>query len=406
LLDFDSVPKSAREAFRRERTASMLGGLYAGMIMPFYMIIARDNLKASAIIIGFMAAAPFLGSLFSIFWAHAMEARPKMPFVVWPTAIGRAAFLLLLFCKTPLSFALIIFVSQFLGSLTGPAYAAIIKAVYPEESRGRIMSYVRVGMMFVMIIATFIAGALLKVISYRYIFPAAGAIGIVAIIQFGRIRVDEPFAASLPPRRSEFFKSTLAILAEDRSFRWFAMSVFVYGFANLILTPIYPIFQVDRLHITTVQAAILVNIASIVWMAGVLYWGHYVDAKSPLSAVAVCVFLSGIIPITYLFAQNVWMLIPAFIVSGWISSGIELSYFNSVLKLAPEHRVSQYQALFQSLLGVRGAVAPFIGSWLMTVFTAVGWDYKYLFLISLVGMFVGGSMQVYGVRGHYKRDGM
>lgn len=382
----------------------MLGGMYAGMIMPFYMIIARDNLKANALTIGFMAAAPFLGSLFSILWAHAMEARPKMPFWVWPMVIGRAAFLLLLFFKTPLSFALVIFVSQFLGSLTSPAYAAIIKAVYPEESRGRIMSYVRVGMMFVMIIATFIAGALLRVISYRHVFPVAGAIGVVAAIQFGRMRVDEPFAAALPPRRSEFFRSILAILAEDRSFRWFVMSVFVYGFANLILSPVYPIFQVDRLHITTMQAAILVNLSSIVWMAGILYWGHYVDAKSPLSAVAICVFLSGMTPITYFFAQNVWMLIPAFVVSGWINSGIELSYFNSVLKLAPEHRVSHYQALFQSLLGIRGAVAPFIGSWLMTSFTAVGWDYKYLFLISLVGMFVGGSMQVYGVRGHRKRN--
>jgi len=403
LLNLDSVPQAAYDAFRRDRTASFIVGVYTGSIFPFVAIVARDQLHASPFLISIMAAAPFVGNLFSVLWARAMEGRPKMPFAVWPWIVGRGVFMLLLFVRAPLPFALTVAFSQMLVTISSPAYAWIMKTVYPDDTRGRLMSYCRAAMMFVMVIATLVAGWLLKRPgNYRYVFPVGGLFGVVSAVIFSRIRVHDPNQAYDPPGTSQFLKGTFAILAQDRGFRWFAFSIFTYGFANLVLSPIYPIYQVDRLHITTVQAGVLMNIASVVWMLSYLYWGHYVDRRSPLSGAAICVFITGLIPITYFFSSNVWMLVPAFIVSGVVNAGIELSYFNSILHFAPDERVSHYQALFQWLLGIRGSVAPFVGSTLMKLFKDANWDYRYIFLLALLGMWAGGAMQVFGVRGKYE----
>jgi len=403
MLNFDAVPKAARDAFRRERTASFIVGIYTGAIFPFIGIVARDRLRAGEFLLGLMAAAPFIGNLFSVLWAKAMEGRPKMPFAVWPWVVGRGAFILMPFAVTPRSFALTVFVSQFLVTIPGPAYAAILKAIYPDDSRGRIMSYCRVAMMVVQILSTVVAGWLLRSPgAYRYIFPIGGLSGVISAIIFSRIEVQDPDQDSTPPKTLDFLLGTFRILIDDRGFRWFALSVFTYGFANLVLSPVYPIFQVDRLHITTFQAGILTNLASILYVLSYLFWGRYVDARSPLKGTLICVFLAGIIPLNYFFSTNVWMLIPSFIVAGIINPGIELSYFNSVLSFAPEGRVSHYQALFASLLGLRGSVAPFIGSVLVRTFNDANWDIRYIFIVTLVVMWAGGFMQLVGVRGKYR----
>src|SRR5947207_10629707 len=137
------VPGEARRAYRLDRLASLLAGLYMGSIFPFVGVIARGQLHAPASVLAFMTAAPFIGNLLALFWAQAMEGRPKLPFVKWSQLAARAAFLLAPFAVTPLRFALVVSAAQILGSVATPAYAAVIKEVYPDDQRGRILSYTR-----------------------------------------------------------------------------------------------------------------------------------------------------------------------------------------------------------------------------------------------------------------------
>ena len=400
LLFAKSVPRKARRAYTKDATAGLLVGVYTGCVFPFYLIIARDRLHASAFLISVMVAAPFLGNLFALLWANAMEARPKMPFAVTSWVVGRSLFLLMVLAVTPLRFALVVGISQFLVTAAGPAYAAIMKDIYPDEHRGRIMGYARALVALAMIATTFAIAPLLSGLNYRWVFPVGGLFGIVSALVFGTIPTSEPTHEERAAKRPthEFVFSAFAILRENRGFRWFAASVFTFGFGNLILTPIYPIFQVDRLHISTSQAAMLANTTSIIWMGSYLYWGRYVDVKSPLHATVVNVILTTLIPLNYFLAKNVWMLLPSAVISGITAAGIELAYFNSVLWFAEEGRASHYQALFSWLLGIRGSIAPFVGAALKQAFEGRGWDFRYIFIWAVLIMFAGAVMQIFGVR--------
>ena len=403
------VPSTSRRAYRFDRLSSLLAGLYMGSIFPFAGVIAREQLHASPAILGLMTAAPFIGNLLALFWAQAMEGRPKLPFVKWSHFAARLTFLLAPFAVTPLRFALIIAGAQILGSLASPAYAAVIKEVYPDDQRGRIMSYTRATLFTASVLTTFAIGPLLKVVSYQYVFPVMCLFGLAAALIFGRIPVpsEAEAAGERGPRRTlteaigetvHFLLSTLRIFHTDHGYRWFALSVFTYGFGNLMLAPAIPLIQVDRLHISTTHIALLANLAQVTAAVSYFFWGRYVDRHSPIKAVILNILLNALIPIFYLLAWDKWMLVPAFILSGVTQAGIDLWYFNSILSFAREENASRYQALHSFLLGIRGILAPLLGAYLIGALPKIGDqpDLSWLFGIALTLILVGCWMQLIG----------
>lgn len=395
-----SVPIKARHAYRLDAWSGILAGIYSGAITPFFLLIARKSLNADPFLIGLMTASLFLGNLLSLLWANAMEGKPKMPFVAVSWYLARGAFLLMIVAYTPLRFAIIVSIAQFLATVASPAYAAIMKDVYPDAHRGRIMGYSRVLAALFTIVTALVVGLMLKYISFRWIFPVGAVLGVASAFVFNRIPTSKPSDQELANKRStvEFLVSTFSILLKNRGFTWFAASVFVYGFGTILLSPLYPIFQNDKIRISYWQLAMLVNIQSVVWMVSYLYWGRYVDIRSPLKATVINVALAILVPFGYFVSQNWWMLIPAHIISGLTNAGIEMAYFNTVLRFSEEGRTAHYQALFSCILGIRGIAAPFVGASLIAVFTTRFWDIRYIFLIGIAVLVAGTVMQIMGMR--------
>src|SRR5438874_9134340 len=251
------VPASARSAFRVDVASMLLAGLYTGTVFPFINVLARGRLHAGPEVIAAITAAPFIGNLFALFWASAMEGRRKVPFVKWSYIGARSLVFLMALARSPWAFAGVVSGAQIIGTVATPAYASVIKEVYPDSQRGRIMSLTRAALLTAQIAATCAAGWLLARYSYRLLFPFAAAVGVAAALVFGRINPHEGESENVPrgsARLGEtcrYLTSAFRILREDGAFRWFAFSVFTYGFGNLLMMPIVPLIQVDQLHMTT-----------------------------------------------------------------------------------------------------------------------------------------------------------
>jgi MFS family permease len=410
------VPVGAREAFRVDMAAMLLAGLYTGTVFPFVNVIARGQLHATPQALALITAAPFLGNLFALFWARAMEGRRKVPFVKWSHITARSLVLLMALAKSPWAFAGVISGAQVIGTVATPAYAAVIKDVYPDEQRGRIMSLTRAALLTAQIAATFAAGWLLARYSYRLLFPIAAAVGVAAAMVFSRINPREgeapngenggegseetpPEARRAPFRETvEYLFSTFRILKEDHAYRWFALSVFTYGFGNLLMMPIIPLIQVDQLHMASKEISWLSNLTQIVAVGSYFYWGRYIDLRSPQRAVVMNILINALIPCFYLVATNFWMLVPAFAIAGITNAGIDLSYFSAILSFADEKTVSRYQALQSFLLGIRGSIAPFAGGALGAALAAHRLNLRLAFLVALVFIVTGCWMQVVAMR--------
>lgn len=390
------VPPGARKAFKNDATAGMLGAVMTGLTGPFVAVIARDQLRASELEMALLSMSGVAGSLLSLVWARLAQSKGPMRVAVNSWVAGRALFVLAFFAVTHSTFVALIAVINITAAIGGPAYAAIMREVYPDGDRARIMGYARVYTWCSALAVTAVASWLLGVASYRYVFPLAAVFGIASALVFGRIPTRQP-GGEPDESHVEFAKGSIAILRDDASFRWFCAGIFVFGFANFLALPIYPIYQVDALGVRTQWAGVYSITAQLAMLVSVSFWGRRVDQSRPEKVVAVQAMLWTLIPLVYCLASEPWMLLPAMVVSGSLSGGIELSYLNGVMRFAPPARVAQYQALFAVLTGIRGIIAPYVGAELLRSGVL---SMKQIFLLSAGLILVSVVIQFLGMRRH------
>ncbi len=382
-------------------------GVFIGTCIMFIPFVARDRLGASETLMGLIAAAPFIGNFVSLFYTKLSEGKLKLPYVMWPQAIGRGSLVLAFFVDEPIAFALLV-VFMHVGNNVGfPAYSAVIKEVYPQNVRGRLMAYVRVGAAFFSAICALIVGKLLQVMDYNMIFVVAAVIGAASAVIFGTVKTSTDYAKNETGSGEsmlQYLRATFSIFSEDKGFLWFMVSMSIFGFANIMAFAIYPIYQVDVLKISSLQVGILANVVTVAWMLSYPWWGRFVDRRSPIKAMLVAVAITAVIPATYLFADSPMMLIPAAIANGLMMSGLELCYFNGIFFFAPEGKEQRYQSLHAALAGIRGMTAPFLGTWLVTYCKQTETDMRAIFVLVLLMMSAGAVMHVVKLRKYYTTE--
>jgi len=360
----DRVPREARDAYSKDAMSGILVAVMTGMTFPFVVVIARKNLHASAFQIGLITMAPVAGNMLSLVWANIMQGHRKMPYAVWPWIIARSLFFLVIFATCSPVLVGIIVAYWLVCSVAAPAYSDLMREIYPDGDRAKIMGYARVCTAVALIAVTLVSGKLLDYVSYRYVFPVAAVFGVFSALAFKRISAKEA-TGERDVQFLPFVIQSVRLLLQDKAYLWFCAGIFVFGFANFFATPIYGIYEVDVLKAYTVRQSIFTLVMSGVGVLSYFYWGRHLDEQRPEKIVAVQALLWTFYPLSYLFAANWWALLPAKALVGFINAGIELSYVTGVIHFAPPGRVSQYQAVFLTLMGVRGIVAPAISSWLV-----------------------------------------
>lgn len=380
------VPKEAREAYRWDGLAGLLVGFYSGLTMPFVAFLARDQLHASALQISLLSASPFVGHLFSLFWANHMQGREKIPYVVYIGVLTRGMIGLVFLATSPTVFVGIVSAAFAISAFSLPAYATVMKDIYPDAHRGRCMGLVRMGVVFTNIGGAALGGRLLAEFSYRLVFPAAAVFGMLSSFSFFRLRsVVRATEDAAAPRVG--LLDSLAIMRRDRLFRYYSIAFFTFGFGNLMNNPLFPLFQVDVLHINSYWVSALTIVQSV--LGGIAYylWGRMIDRRSPFAAVLASFGLFSVVPLTYYFTHSLPTLFVASLAAGIAGPGVELTWLNAVMQFADREGVARYSALHFTLVGIRGLLAP-----LATVALLHYLDLRQVFLVCFAVVLLGTVM--------------
>ena len=183
------------------------------------------------------------------------------------------------------------------------------------------MSTVRMGRVSVILLITPLAGWAMDLVGYRVLFPVGALFGILATFLFTRINLDE---GELPPRKTKTFSDLWQIVRTDKNFAIYLVSYSLFGLGGLLSWPLYPVVQVDRLQLSYSDIGILGLVESVTWLFSYLMWGRAIDKRGGLYVVRAISAISMVTPITYMFAQNLWMLLPSAIARGLGMAGFEL----------------------------------------------------------------------------------
>ena len=100
-----------------------------------------------------------------------------------------------------------------------------------------------------------------------------------------------------------------------------------------------------------------------------------------------------LVPIGYIAAADVWLLIPVAIVGGIVSAGGEITFFTNIVQIAPRDKIGEYATAQSLLMGLRGTAAPFVAAGLLAVA-----DPRVVLLIGVIFMTAGCAIMAGAVR--------
>lgn len=307
--------------------------------------------------------------LMGVFFNRAISRSSKTAWVVWPMAISNAIFLVFFFVDRRMGwlFAVVIILAQLLRAPIISAQSAIFRTNYPPTLRSSALALPMA--MQVLVIALFAWGAGMAFdLSEDYIIPyflLAAFVGIVAALAFKHVR---PRTDAEPPYAEdgrsyiggivEQFRS----LARNPAFFRYQLSYMFFGAGSVAVTAILPFYLDQEFHANHRQATAAINVVQNLAFAATLpLWGFMLDRHNPLVLRAVTTAVWAIQPILLLFAGSMKSVYAAQIIVGVVNSGGTLIWWLGVNYFAKSHEVANLMTMHQTLTGVRGVFAPYLG---------------------------------------------
>lgn len=381
-VTFGLTPQVKRNYYW-DLAAAIACGVFLGAINPFILVQAR-RIGCSPHEIALLAAAPFIGMIFSGFWTGLTDlSRPVRSVSLWD-GLARLVLLLLVLLPNKSSFIVIFLFYYLLTTISPPAYATAMRAAYPDGTRGRLMGAVRVGSSLAALLAAWAGGVLLTPWGPYRFFAFSAIFGLLSSIFFRQVR--EVVPVETVQKRMKW-RETLNVFRGDHAFRQYIIAFFVFGFSNIMAVPVYVLYQVDKLQITNEFVSLMAFIASLMSLAFYYIGGRFMDRKGPVKITMVLYAFNMIIPLVYLLSRSVWPLIIVAAVTGVMNAGLDLSALANTMHYAGKKSVAPYFAIHITLLGVRGTLAPLLGPFLVGHLSYPGF-FLVVFIINGIGLWM------------------
>jgi len=349
-----TLDKEVRRNMHIEVISSVAYGIFYACIIPFIPVVLR-RAGATPEMIALYASLQFLGSITTSLSLVLMRRRRTFNVIITCWLLARSLFLITALVQGSVPLIVLGSIYWLLEGFVIPGYTRVVQKLYPDEVRGKVMSTVRMGQVAAILLVTPLAGWALDHIGYRTLFPVASLVGIGSVLLFMRMRLDEGL---LPPRQSKALTELVQIVRNDRRFGIYLLSFALLGVGTMLSWPLYPLVQVDRLHLSYSQIGLLGLVESCMWLISYLVWGRYLDGRGGVAVMRAVCAVSMITPLSYMIAWSGWLLIPASLARGIVMGGFELGRINAGIQLASRERITEYAVVQSTVVGLRGIFGP------------------------------------------------
>ncbi len=350
-------------------TNAALWAAYDGLT-SLYLTAFALALGANNITVGILSALPFLASIIAqIPGAELVSHFPRR--LIYPlfSGIGRLFWFPILASPfiffQPLPFVIFFFLcSRICESLTEPAATTLIADAVSVEQRGSFTS-IRLRLLGGFGIAAMSLGGLwLKQYPKESPIGFAGMFGFAVILgiasSFVMFRIKEPrYPDHNHHKISEFF--TL-----EGPLRRFVLFAVAFNFAFMLASPFFAVYMLKNLGISYEYFGIVTSITVLAQIITSGFIGRLADKYGDKPIAILGVLGTTLVPLAFLgiTTKNLWLLIPAQLLSGVVWAAADISRFNLLLDLTdPKKRAIQI-AEYNLYANIPLIIAPILGGWL------------------------------------------
>ena len=378
----NNLDKTTQHNFKIDATASIFFALYAGVLYPFFPATAV-RLGIDGILLALLTASPFMGHIFAVYWGHSSENKSKRKFVFYSGFISRMLLIALGLITNSTVFAIMLIFHFAIAAAGWPAFTALMQNIYPAKERGRLMGLIQFIIGICRVAVTYGAGLMIDHYGHGRLFIIAGISGMIASYIIRKVKDPIEITDKSLKKRKFSIKETVKILKTDKLFRLTMLGFFIFDFGNMLLVPIYPLYQVNKMGLTNFQIGQLSIFWMIGWFISAPFWGSLNDKKNPLIVIKSAIILFLISPFIY-FMDPIFYILPlASITAGAAGSALEVGWLNQIIKLG-KGKSAVYSGIYLTGLGLRGLIGPLIGGLLINYLS-----FNNIFVIALMLMASG-----------------
>ncbi len=394
-LTDDEIRYGLRNVIRDGLTSQAMSTLTGGIFLVAFAL----KLGASNMVIGLLAAIPFLAQLIQIPSIYLIEKyRARRAICVYSSALSRmfwlpiAAIPFLFSIETGLIVLITALILQSaIGGIGGCCWNSWMRDLVPHDKLGSFFSK-RMSLAAVL-------GSLLSLTAGFYIdkwenlFPEHKLYGYSALFFMGFIAgmlgvyflsaTPEPCMESI--KKKQKFTRLLLTPFNDINFRNLIMALGPWSFAVNLATPFFTVYMLKSLQMNMSLIIALTVLSQITNLAFLSIWGKFSDRFSNKSVLTICGTLFMLCVLAWIFVipgQNMItmpLLITIHVFMGISTAGVSLTSGNIGFKLAPKGQATAYLASVSLVNSISSGIAPVLGGVFADFFTErqLSWTMKW-----------------------------
>lgn len=364
----------AFQATRHTKRALFLSSLLHEPLFTLYTFVAfilYKDLHASAFQIALLTMLKPVSTILSFYWSTWSRGRLRTN-LLGAGFLMRAPFLLVPWVDE-VWYLIAASVNYMLFYRAGmPAWMEILKRNVPASERTRSFSYSSVLGYAEGFILALAMGSLLDKDPgcWKVLFVGGALLGMLGVLIQCRVPVPECPKEERPSLKELIarpWRDSWQLMRQKKSFATFQWGFMLSGFAIMLVQPVHPVFMVDELGISHTQMAMAIAAGKgLGYVASSPLWARYMERIS-MHRIACFVSLTFALFPLFLVASK-WALLWFFV--AWFIYGVGQGGSHLVWSMSGPHfsgkeESARYTGVGVVLAGIRGAVAPPLGNWIL-----------------------------------------
>ena len=257
------------------------------------------------------------------------------------------------------------------NALLESSWMAVVAEIIPPHRRAKVNGTRWALVSIVTAISVAVFGYMLDrlpfPLSYQIVFFISFLSGAVGMLFWGKLRIpDNIQVESSLSRRSGVKEQIQAFLDSVREpdFLRYELTASVLRIAMNLPTALYSIYWIRQLNATDLWIGWQATVDKLALIAGYFIWPRVVNRKGYQVPLLICSVGIGLYPVlTGMVQDQIWLPLVT-IFQGFFITGINLSFFDTLLAVCPPDRRPSFVAVNTTIASLTIFLAPLIGSFL------------------------------------------
>jgi MFS family permease len=333
--------------------ASWVGvGITSALLGSMLPAIARRE-GIDPIGVAILAAIPYGASLLSVM---AGRVGPRAPAALGLLRMVGAVALALVLLGSGVAWVVVAASIYWLAHFFGmPTQQRMWGVVYPEASRGRLLSMVATGRHAAAAVALLVGGLLASEADGALVIAVGGILG--AVLALATSRIATPDLGTV--ERFSARRAIRSILDHPRV-RQLTAAHALFGGGMATAVPLVTLIQVDRLDLGLASIGITGMAGAAATLVSILVWGAIADRRGTVVVLSAAGVLGVAGLVLFAVAAEHATVIAASVLVGLSNGAVEVAFALLIANHVPALHQAAATAGSNAIFGIRGLIAPVV----------------------------------------------